>query len=234
MAMSRLSITITAPIVLISVLAIGLTVFLNVGKLDRTLSELEESRLRFTINSLRENLETGLDLGLTVKGLGNAQAAIDFEARQDPDIVSITVRDEAGKIAFNTGRAAEKDSIKVATTMSNNLGVNVGAIELQYSRRSHDHFIAGISRQLTLAGLAATALSALLAVLGIRLWVRRIGRTLRSIEHTLDAAVPPVTHPDRHAAALAEQVNLRSSKAMQELEQAKHAITSADVAGERL
>ncbi|CAN7375547.1 hypothetical protein LJR289_002194 [Pseudoduganella sp. LjRoot289] len=234
MAMSRLSVTITAPIVLISVLAIALTVFLNVGKLDRTLSELEESRLRFTVNVLRQNLETGLDLGLPVRGLGNAQAAIEFEALQDPEIVSIVVKDDHGRPAFTTGRPAEKNSTTVSLPLSNNLGVTVGAIELRYSRRSHDQFIAGLSRQLLLAALAATAVSALLAVIGIRLWVRRIGRTLGSIEHGLDRDAPAVARPDRHAAALAEQVARSASQAMRELEQARRAITTKDVAGEGL
>lgn len=231
MAMSRLSITITAPIVLISALAIGLTVFLNVGKLDRTLGELEQSRLRFTLNNLRENLETGLDLGLPVKGLGNAQAAIDREARQDPDIVSISVLDDAGAVAFSTGHPADSEIVKLRTGMSNNLGVQVGAIELHYSRRAHDGFIAGISRQLTMAALAAGVLSSLIAVLGIRLWVRRIGRTLSSIETTLATGQPPLRKPDRHAAALAARVNQSAHGALRELEQAERAITSADVAG---
>lgn len=234
MAMSRLSVTITAPIVLISALAIGLTVFLNVGKLDRTLGELEDSRLRFTVNVLRQNLETGLDLGLPVRGLGNAQAAIDFETRQDPDIVAIIVKDERGRPAFTTGRPAERNSITVSTPLSNNLGVTVGAIELHYSRRGHDQFVAGISRQLLLAGLVATALSTLLAVLGTRLWVRRIGRTLGSMEHALDANAPPVARPDRHAAALAELAANSAGRALRELEQAQRAITSKDVAGEKL
>jgi hypothetical protein len=231
MAMSRLSITITTPIVLISALAIGLTVFLNVGKLDRTLGELEQSRLHFTLNNLRENLETGLDLGLPVKGLGNAQAAIDREARQDPDIVSIAVLDAGGAVAFSTGRPADTDIVKLRTGMSNNLGVQVGAIELHYSRRAHDSFIAGISGQLLIAALAAVALSSLIAVLGIRLWVRRIRRTLRSIEATLDPAQPPPRRPDRHAAALAERVKHSAHSALEELERAERAITSADVAG---
>jgi hypothetical protein len=234
MAMSRLSVTITAPIVLISALAIGLTVFLNVGKLDRTLGELEESRLRFTVNVLRQNLETGLDLGLPVRSLGNAQAAIDFEARQDTDIVSIVVKDDQGRAAFSTGRPAERNSVAVSTPLSNNLGVTVGAIELRYSRRGHEQFIAGISRQLLLAGLVATALSTLLAVAGTRLWVRRIGRTLATIEHALDASAPPVAKPDRHAAALAEQAAHSAGRALHELEQAQRAITCKDVAGEKL
>lgn len=231
MAMSRLGITITAPIVLISALAIGLTVFLNVGKLDRTLGELEQSRLHFTLDNLRENLETGLDLGLPVKGLGNAQAAIDREARQDPDIVSISVLDDAGAVAFSTGRPGDADIIKLRTGMSNNLGVQVGAIELHYSRRAHDSFIAGISSQLRMAALVAIAVSTLVTLLGIRLWVRRIRRTLRSIETTLDTGAPPLRKPDPHAAALAERVNRSASNALQELERAERAITSADVAG---
>lgn len=234
MAMSRLSVTITAPIVLISALAIGLTVFLNVGKLDRTLSELEDSRLRFTVNALRENLETGLDLGLPVASLGNAQEAIEFEARQDGDIVYVAVRDADGKVAFDTGRGAESDAIKVAAPLSNNLGAKVGAVELHYSRRSHQAFIDDISRHLTLAALAAAALSTLVAVFGIRVWVRRIERMLGSIEHTLDPSAPAVAKIDRQAAALAEQVNRSSDKAQRELDQARRVITSADVAGEQL
>ena len=234
MAMSRLSITITAPIVLISALAIGLTIFLNVGKLDRTLGELEDSRLRFTVNVLRQNLETGLDLGLPVRSLGNAQAAIDLEAQQDADIVAIIVKDDKGRAAFSTGRAAARNTIVVSAPLSNNLGVTVGAIELHYSRRGHDQFIAGISRQLLLAGLLATALSTLLAVLGTRLWVRRIGRTLGSIEHTLNASAPPVPKPDRYAVALAEQAAHSADRALRELEQARRAITCKDVAGETL
>jgi len=232
MAMSRLSISITAPIVLVSALAVGLTVFLNVGKLDRTLGELEQSRLRFTLNNLRENLETGLDLGLPVKGLGNAQAAIDREARADPGIVSIAVLDDHGAVAFRTSRVADgsSETVRLRTGMSNNLGVTMGAIELAYSRRSHERFMADISSQLRMAALVAIIASSALAVLGIRLWVRRIRRTLSSIEHTLDQGAPP-QHPDRRAAALAEQVNRSTQDALQELDRAERAITSADVAG---
>lgn len=176
MAMSRLSTSITAPIILISALAIGLTVFLNIGKLDRTLGELEDSRLRFTVNALRENLETGLDLGLPVTGLGNAQDAIEFEARQDPGIVYIAVRDAAGAVAFSTGKGVEPDAITVGAQLSNNLGAKVGAVELHYSRRNHQALIGDLSRHLLLAAAAATAISTLLAVGGVRLWVRRIDK----------------------------------------------------------
>ena len=204
------------------------------GKLDRTLSELEESRLRFTINVLRQNLETGLDLGLPVSGLGNAQAAIDFEAKQDSDIVSIVIKDAAGHAAFTTGRPDEPNNIPVSTPLSNNLGVTMGAIELHYSRRNHDEFIAAISHQLRLAALLSIVVSIVLAVIGTRMWVNRIGRTLGSIEHALDASAPAVARPDPHAEALARQVTDSADLALRELEQARRAVTSKDVAGEAL
>lgn len=238
MAMSRLSLTITAPIVLIGTLAIGLTVFLNVGKLDRTLGELEQSRLHFILDNLRENLLTGLDLGLPVRGLDNAQAAIEREARQDPAIVAIRVLDDAGTPVFATGggsgSASDTDSGAMRSTLVNNLGVTAGAIELRYARRGHEQFIAAFTRQLRLAAAVIAGAAALLAVAGIRLWVNRIGRTIGSIEHTLDQGQPAPRRPDRAAAALAARVNDSAAGALQELDRAEHAITSADVAGERL
>lgn len=237
MAMSRLSMTITAPIVLISALAIGLTVFLDIGKLDRTLAELEHSRLNFTLNNLRENLETGLDLGLPVKGLGNAQAAIDQEARRDADIVSIQVLDSQGRAVFNAGGGGDLAVTTLRTGLSNNLGVRVGAIELRYARRGHDNFIGAIGRQLMLAALGVGLATSLIAVAGIRLWVRRIQRTLDTIASTLEpadgaaAAAAAPRKPDTGAAELARQVNHSTRSALLELDLAGREITSADVAG---
>lgn len=234
MAMSRLSVTITAPIILISVLAVALTVFLNIGKLDRTLTELEDSRLRFTVNALRDNLETGLDLGLPVNGLGNAQAAIDFEAAQDAGIVAIIVRDPAGVPVYTTGRTPDKQDIRVASPLSNDLGVTAGSVELHYSRRAHDAFMSGITGQLLEAAAVATVLTGVLAALGIRLWVRRIHRTLGTIEQAFDPRAPVVEKPDRQAAELALEVNRTAGQAGRDLQEARAALSGPDAAGARL
>jgi len=234
MAMSRLSITITAPIILISVLAIALTVFLNIGKLDRTLTELEESRLRFTVHALRDNLETGLDLGLPINALGNAQAAIDFEAARDTGIVAIIVRDAAGVPVYTAGRAPDKQDIRVASPLSNDLGVTAGSVELHYSRGAHDAFMSGITGQLLEAALVATLLTGVLAALGIRLWVRRIRRTLGTIEQAFDPHAPRVAKPDRQASELAQDVNRAAGQAGRDLQQARAALHGQDAAGARL
>lgn len=230
MAMSRLSVTITAPIVLIGALAIGLNAYLSVGKLDRTLNELEQSRLHLILDDLRDNLETGLDLGLPVKGLGNAQAAIEREARQDNAIVGIRVVDAAGVPVFSTGHATGGATLR--TPLSNNFGVTMGAIELRYARQAQELSVAAYARQLTRAAALIAAAGAVLAWCAIRLWMRRIGRTVDSIESALaDTPLPP--HPDAEAAALAGQARARADGALQELDRATRAITCADVAGER-
>ena len=65
------------PIAIISAMAIGLTAFLNIGKFDRTLNDLEKSRLQMIVGDIKANLATGLNLGLPLKSLENAQALIE-------------------------------------------------------------------------------------------------------------------------------------------------------------
>lgn len=234
MAMSRLSVTITAPAILIAALAIGLNVFLNIGKLERTLGELEESRLRFTLSDLRADLETGLDLGLMVAGLGNAQAALDREAARDPDIVSISVLDGAGALVFRSAPYGEPNGgrggaapITLSAPLTDNLGVALGALELRYSRRGHDVLMADVARRLWRAGAVALAAVALLAALGIRLWERRVGRALASIAHALDEGAPAPARPDVHAAALAERARHSGDEAQRQIALAANAIDAA-------
>jgi hypothetical protein len=221
MAPSRLSLKISVPIALVSALAIGLTVFLNIGKLERTLSEVEQSRLRFTLNDLSDTLDTGLDLGLPVKALGNAQAAIDYEAQHDPDIMSISVIDDTGAVVFHSGAvdgstfkaparingqdwiARDGRAITIGTKLSNNFGVTAGAVVLRYSADKHNAFVAAISRQLGKAALAAIVAALFFLLFGIDYLVRRMNDTLTSMEATLGGAAHDGAND---AAALAMQV----------------------------
>lgn len=241
MAISRLSLKISAPIILVSALAIGLTVFLNVGKLERTIGEVEESRLRFTLGDLRDNLETGLDLGLAVQELGNAQAAIEFEASQDPAIVSISVVDAAGSVVFHTGErpdaatlawrkasakadrdwiARDTDVIVAGTRLSNNLGIGAGALVLRYSRVRHANFISGVARELSHAAVGAIALATLILMAGIHLLVGRMNRTYDAMEAALaDEAHDEELSPE--AAALSAQVRATTRAAFHDLDTAR-------------
>ncbi|MBA5638452.1 hypothetical protein H3H37_15440 [Duganella sp. LX20W] len=228
--MSRLSVTISAPIILIGVLAIALNAYLSVGKLDRTLNELEQSRLHLILDDLRDNLETGLDLGLPLKSLGNAQAAIEREARQDGAIVGIRVLDADGAPVFSTGDPAHGAPLRAA--LSNNLGVAMGAIELRYARQADELSVAAYADQLARAAAWIAATGALLALAAIRFWMRRIGRTVDTIASTLDRKPPP-PHPDPEAAILAGRARERADHALRELEQATRAMREASLQRER-
>ncbi|MES2296701.1 MAG: hypothetical protein V4582_06635 [Pseudomonadota bacterium] len=235
------------PIVLVSALAIGLTLFLNVGKLDRTLGEVEQSRLRYTLNDLSDTLETGLDLGLPVKALGNAQAAIDYEAQQDPDIESISVIDETGALVFHTGApdaAAFKPpaqihshdwvvraplAVTIGTKLSNNFGKVAGAVVLRYSAARHNGFVATISRQLGKAALAVLLATGLLLLAGIHMLVRRMQASLDTMEAVLEGAHGQVDGAS-DAAALARHVR-QTAQAAQDDVSAVHQTLCAIEAG---
>ena len=243
MKISSLSLKISAPIVLISALAIGLTVFLNVGKLERTLAEVEQSRLHFTLADLKDNLETGLDLGLPIQGLGNAQAAIDFESKADPDVLSISVIDTEGAVVFHSGPAAattfaplatvkdkqwnqrEPDALVSGIKLSNNFGVTAGAVVMRYSPRSHDRFVAAITSQLGAVALTAVLLSSACFVFGIQVLGRRVTGSLRSMEDALQGQ-PHGPRADAAAQALVGRVSQTTAAAQAELDAAHQALTS--------
>ena len=243
MKISSLSLKISAPIVLISALAIGLTVFLNVGKLERTLDEVEQSRLHFTLADLKDNLETGLDLGLPIQGLGNAQAAIDFESKADPDVLSISVIDTEGAVVFHSGPAVatafaplatvkgkqwnrrESDALVSGIKLSNKFGVTAGAVVMRYSPRSHDRFVAAITSQLGAVALTAVLLSSACFVFGIQVLGRRVTGSLRSMEDALQGQ-PHGPRADAAAQALVGRVSQTTAAARAELDAARQALSS--------
>jgi hypothetical protein len=185
----RLSLRLSAPIVLVCALGISLTVFLNIGKFDRTLAEVEESRLRFSLNELRTTLETGLDLGLPVTGLGNAQLALDRAFASEHDIVSISVIDPAGTVVFNSGAAPaayaalstiprndwlqrEDGAVTVGTKLTNNLGQASGAVVLRYATRARSAMVGAVSAKLSTMAAVTVLLATLALGGGIHLILR--------------------------------------------------------------
>jgi hypothetical protein len=247
MKLQTLALKIGGPVVLISALAIGLTVFLNVGKLDRTLSEVEQSRLHFILADLKDNLETGLDLGLAIGGLDNAQAAIDFETRANPDILAISVIDAQGAIVFHSGaplkakfaalaaikgkewNGREPDAIISGIKLFNNFDLPAGAVVIRYSPRAHDEFVDIISRKIGLVGLAVVLASSFCLLIGVSVIGGRVGKTLRDMEHGLQGnTAAEVANPQ--ARELAAQVNRSTGAALAEIGATRKALESIEAA----
>lgn len=254
MAISGLGLKITAPIVLISALAIALTAFLNLGKFQKTFTELEQSRLRFVVNDLRANLETGLALGLPLKGLANAQAVIDFEAKKDPAILSITVYDETGAVVFHTGQPLKETNVPktwgwdtqekrhwqlnepgalvIGTALSSIIGAQSGGLALRYSRHAYDGVVQSVSGSLVMASFLAVCITALTAIFGINLLVTRTKEKMRHIENALEQTAtgeqtgenPRHIHPGNR---LIDGVILSSQQAMHDLTLSQDALRTS-------
>ncbi|MFZ6648521.1 hypothetical protein ACO0LO_22555 [Undibacterium sp. TJN25] len=254
MKFSQLSVKITVPIALISALAIGLTAFLNLGKFERSLTELESSRLQFVLGDLKSNLETGLDLGLALNSLDNAQAVIDATRKQDASILSINIYDDAGAGVFETGpdtgspeippswkRAmqsqpghswylAEAGMLIVGVPLASNIKQDAGHIVMRYSRSAHDATVASLTRELVLASLAAIAVTAGLVLLGINLLVAKTNRRLAHIAQTLERSLmdpAPVARSETEEDMLLSQVIHSSGSAMQDLSLVRKTLTES-------
>ncbi len=256
---SGLSVKITIPIVLISSLALGLTAFLNLGKFDRTLTELESSRTRFVVSDIHANLETGLGLGLPLKGLANAQEVIDFEARKDPSILSISIYDETGTVVFHTGQAlgsatvpkswnspmhgkgtkhwqvSEGDEHVIGASLTSVIGAPVGGLALRYSQRAHNTIVGSVASALMQSSIIGIVATALIAVFGINFLVARTGKKLQRFEKMLESAAPETAVPtaDADAMVLVSGVVNSSRAAMQELSAAQQSLNNALDGGPR-
>ncbi len=198
------SLGINAPIILIAVMAISLTTFLHNGKFAANYDDLENARIALVVDDLKATLETGLDLGLPLEGLGNAQAAINFEAGADRAIISISLYDEAGNVVFHTGRALsvqsipphwklqgqsvwrihDGDTLIVGNSLSTAGGAHAGDMILRYSRQGRDAAIDTFMASLRMASAVVIVLTALIAFATVSAIMRQ---TNRSITH-IDAA----------------------------------------------
>ena len=149
---------IVATMAAICVFAVALTATLNFYKYDSTLSDLLRSRFTFLLRDMRNTLETGIDLGLPLRGLDNVPELIGGNAARNPDILSIEVFDPGGTVLFSTDTSfvgdlvaatwldrwhkstqpiwstRERDADTLGITLQNSLGQTAGAIALRYDR----------------------------------------------------------------------------------------------------
>lgn len=223
----------------ICALAFGLAAWLYGARLESTLSQVEASRVRFTLGDLRADFEKSLDRGFAIGQLANAQAALEAEARQDRDVLSLAVLDERGRMVFHAGERPQlplpapdsvrrtRDAITATTTLAYNYGAPAGTLLMRYSNRQHDQVMAELALRLLLAALAATAISTLAFVAGLRALERRRRAIGTQVEHALGAArMPPATEPG--LAELVDKVNQTAATALVELTAARHAVSGSE------
>lgn len=221
-------------------LAFGLAAWLYGARLDATLSQVEASRIRFTLADLRTDFEKSLDRGFDIAQLANAQAALEAEARQDRDILALAVFDARGRQVFHTGTALSapagaqaqtdlqrnRDGIVATAPLTFNYGAPAGTLVMHYAHRQHEEIMAALALRLALAACAATALSTLAFVACLR----RLEQHRRAVGAQVEQAIGSVRMPtdiDPEIAQLVDNVNQTAATALVELTAARHVLSAS-------
>lgn len=92
-----------AAIAAILCFSIALVVVLNFAKFERTLVELQQSRLRVLALDGKASTEAAIDLGLALPSLRDAQRIISQISAMDPDIRGVVILDHQGSVLFQSG-----------------------------------------------------------------------------------------------------------------------------------
>jgi len=184
---------IVATMAAICVFAVALTATLNFYKYDSTLSDMLRSRFTFLLRDMRNTLETGMNLGLPLRGLDNVPELIGGNAARNPDILSIEVFDPSGTVLFSTDTSfvgdlvaatwldcwhkstqpiwstRERDADTLGITLQNSLGQTAGAIALRYDRKLENDLLYRMGLQL--AGVSLVVVAAATAMVGLGSWL---------------------------------------------------------------
>ncbi len=189
----------------------ALTSVLSLHKFERVLADLLTSRFELVTNDLRQQIETQMDLGLTLASLENVNDELEVLLRDDEQILSIEVFDESGSVLFSTdpsfigdlvsedwvfewqvnrGKSSwsmlEIDAGVVGVGLQNNLNQDVGAVVLRYSREFLDQSLnQQVERLLFVGGVIAIVMT-LLSLLGCAFVLRRYFQDWKIMREALE------------------------------------------------
>lgn len=162
-----LSFKLGAAILAILCFSIALVVLLNFAKFERTLIELQQSRLRVLALDAKASTEAAIDLGLALPSVRDAQRILARVSGMDPDIRGVVILDRQGSVLFQSGlhatthlpgsargRAAwfeeaarardgawnrtDTEALLVGAPILNPFGQPVGLVLIAYDRRALD------------------------------------------------------------------------------------------------
>jgi hypothetical protein len=112
-------------IVLIICFSLVLNIFLNFFNFDKSYSTLIRSRFMVSAKEMKNTVEYGLNLGLTLRQLKNLQDIMDNMIKEDPDITGLLIFDDTGKIIFNVQERKESKDRKLST---NKIAKEIGSM----------------------------------------------------------------------------------------------------------
>lgn len=241
---ARLSALTTIPIVLVSALALWLSIAVTIGHLERELYKVHESHLRFSLGELRARLQSGLDFDVHFAGAGKAQELLDRTARADTRITSISVTDSGGARVFGSGDPAlaprlpqseqrmplysmrDAGSLVMSSALRDDSGAHAGAVTIRYNITETQAAVSLARRELALAACTALVIVALCCALGFHALMRHSQRRFDLMASRLGSVR---AHAGLDAGILlVEQASMRSKTALHEVNVARDALASRE------
>lgn len=193
---AKTSLTTTAPIIIVSALALWLVAAASLDHLQSNLAGVQDSRMRFTLDGLRTRLQSGMELEAGFAAAGGAQALLDQAIRADGAITSIRVADPDGAIIFDSS-APERDAplsrtLTLGAPLTGDAGERMGAVFLRYDSGPVLAAVQSARRWLALGVALALAAIGACALVGFRMLARASSRRFDAMARQLEA-------PDPHA-----------------------------------
>jgi hypothetical protein len=220
MTLQRSSLKLLTPFLLLAALGFGLSAWIYAKRIEHTLMRAEISRLQFTLDDLKADIEQGLAAGQSLRELANAQPALEAEARLDPDIALIAARDRNGRIVYQSGtdQAGNATPTAVAELLGPD-GEEAGTLAVWLGTRSRDAVAARARIGLALAALCA-ALATVTATMAAMAWlVRRKDEVLEAIADGLE---PTGKATDPRIARLVDEVNQQAATTLVNIAATRH------------
>lgn len=208
---SGLAIRITLVLTVILAVGVAATTLLSVYKFESALASLQNSRMTFIVSDARNQIQTRMDLGLSLADLEGMDALLQRYVAEDPQILSIEVFNTEGTVLFTTDSSQvgdlvteewvqswedsvnegiwqrlDRDASVVGVPLRNNLGQDVGSIALRSSREFLDASVANQAGRLLIAGLFVVIIVAPLCAFGAAFLLRGPIRSLRDLADGLD------------------------------------------------
>jgi len=199
-------------------IALAVVAVVQFSRFEDIFVSLLKSRFGAVVSDLRQPIEAGLDLGLTLDALRNTQDLLDREKSRDSNILSIEIFERSGSVVFSTDRSfigdligtrwlsewrqadnglwslEEEDALVVGGPLVNSFDEVVGGIALRYSRNSMDQSIRQSALDFSWLAAAVVVGGGLAAFAVVSLLFRPINQELSPVAeefYALTHAAPP-------------------------------------------
>jgi hypothetical protein len=213
--MTGFSIRIKISLLIISIVLFSLFLvsLLNYFNFQKNYEGLRKSGFMVVSADLKNNIEYGLNLGLSLVEIKNIQGVIDEAKWRQKEIISADVLDESGIIQYSTEpkklntpateewrramkltSAAAPPFIKTKTEctllrpLSNSFGQEAGILAITYRRWPEPNPVYAMGRILTGYFIAAGSISVLLVIASVWFLSRGIKRTFKAMDICLHSS----------------------------------------------